>query len=443
MISFATRTRTVQLLGSVWLSALLALGGVAHAKKAGAATLDGTLAGEVLLQLQSTDLLAPLLGKHGLSLVSQFGARPIYRLKVVGTGDVKATIDALVLEPGVLNAEPNFVHHSPEARRISSWAIGTPVAYRTQWAPQALRLPEAHQISTGAGVRVAVLDTGADLQHPALAGRLMPGFDFVDFDADPSEVGSAQTHPSFGHGTHVAGLVALAAPGATIMPLRVLDADGMGNAWVLAEALLYAVDPDRNPATNDGVQVINLSLGSTGRTKILGTVGELATCAIDPVVVLPTDPLADPGYNGDRERCNAYSGAVVVAAVGNDASRQMRQYPAAEGVYGLLAIGASNANHGLADFSNFGSWVDAAAPGEGITSAVPNGRWGTWSGTSMAAPLVAGTAALLRAHQPELAPRDVARRILGFGALLCGAKLSQVDAAAALTQTAAAPLSCP
>ena len=91
MISYATRTRTVQLLGSVWLSALLALGGVAHAKKAGAATLDGTLAGEVLLQLQSTDLLAPLLGKHGLSLVSQFGARPIYRLKVVGTADVKAT----------------------------------------------------------------------------------------------------------------------------------------------------------------------------------------------------------------------------------------------------------------------------------------------------------------------------------------------------------------
>ena len=439
MKSASSRSFTTGSFRTVLAAAVLMLGTVIHAK----ARADAALPGEVLVQLTSTAALGPLLGKYQLSLLSQFGARPIYRLKVVGLVDVNAKIEALDLEPSVLNAEPNFVHQSPEARRVSSWTIGTPTAYTAQWAPGSLRLPEAHKLTTGAGMRVAVLDTGVDSRHPALAGKLLPGFDFVDFDNNPAEVGSRAANLSFGHGTHVAGLVAMVAPSAKIMPLRVLDAEGMGNAWVLAEAMLYAVDPDHNPATNDGAHVINLSLGSTSRTNILDTVVKLATCAIPAVVVLPTDDLADPGYNGDRQRCNGFSGAVVVAAAGNDATDAVRQYPAAEGAYGLMSVGASNAGKQIAGFSNFGSWVDVAAPGDGITSTVPGGGYATWSGTSMAAPLAAGTAALVRALNPDLSPKDVAERLVRVSAGLCGTDLRQVDAAAALLNVVPADPTCP
>ena len=109
---------------------------------------------------------------------------------------MKDTIASLRLETDVLLAEPNFVHSSPEARRNVVWAIGDPQAYTTQWAPAALRLAEAHRLSTGAGVRVAVLDTGVDRTHPALAGKLLPGFDFVDYDNDPSEGAARPTSVS-------------------------------------------------------------------------------------------------------------------------------------------------------------------------------------------------------------------------------------------------------
>ena len=138
--------------------------------------------------------------------------------------------------------------------------------------------PTLSEINRGIGadgqpVKIAVLDTGVDFSHPALAGHLLPGFDFVDFDNDPSEVGNQTTGP-FGHGTHVAGLIALVAPDAKIIPVRVLDQKGIGNTWVLAEALAYAADPDGNPATHDGADVINLSLSTLRRTRLLRDVLE-------------------------------------------------------------------------------------------------------------------------------------------------------------------------
>jgi subtilisin family serine protease len=200
---------------------------------------------------------------------------------------------------------------------------------------------------------------------------------------------------------------------------------------VLAEAMLYAVDPDANPATNDGAQVINMSLGSVSRTHLFDSIAKLVACAIPDAAPAALE-YTDPGYSADRQRCDAFGGAAVIVAAGNDGSEQVKQYPAAEGAYGLLPVTASNAQRNLAAFANFGSWVDVAAPGEGITSSVPGGGFGTWSGTSMAAPLAAGTAALLRAYEPGLSSKDVVRRIARTGSALCGTDLLQVDALAAL-----------
>ena len=204
-----------------------------------------------------------------------------------------------------------------------SWSVGGDAGgYVAQWAPQMIHLSVAHQINQGTGsngqpIKIAVLDTGVDPTHPALAGHLLPGFDFVDNDNDPTEVGTQQTGP-YGHGTHVAGLIALVAPEAKIIPIRVLDPQGIGNVWVLAEALSYAVDPDGNPSTHDGADVINMSLSTLRQTSLLRSV--LSKICDD--VPLPGE---------DDFPAVGNPNLVVIAAAGNGGDTT-RQYPAAEDV---------------------------------------------------------------------------------------------------------------
>ena len=403
---------------------------------------DPYLPGEILVRLHTTAGLGPLLTKYQLALVAQSGARPLFRLQVQDGVSVPDTVTALLTEPEVIAAEANVEPRAPEARRNVVWAIGTEVEYHEQWAPAAIHLAEAQAITQGAGVRVAVLDTGVDLTHPALAGRLLPGHDFVDNDDDPSEEGNTD-NAGYGHGTHVAGLVALTAPDAKIMPLRVLDPDGRGHVWMLSAALLYAMDPDGNPNTDDGAHVVNMSLGTLDRTRIMDTVMTLSACTIPKQTAKPDTDYSDAGYDADKARCAAGHGAVILAAAGNDGSRKVKEYPAAEGVYGLAPVGASAETHRFADFSNTGSWVEVAAPGDKITSSVPGGLYGTWSGTSMASPLAAGVAALVRAKSPKLGPKDVAVRLQDSGARLCGnTNTVQVDALAAVMNKVSPPLSC-
>src|SRR5437870_5949051 len=124
-----------------------------------------------------------------------------------------------------------------------------------QWGLDMIEADAAHQVTTGAGAVVAVVDSGVYAAHPDLAGRLLPGHDFVDNDSTPQD--------DNGHGTHVTGIIAAdagngvgiegVAPGATILPLRALDADGNGTSTDIAHAIDYAVA--------HGAQVINLSLG--------------------------------------------------------------------------------------------------------------------------------------------------------------------------------------
>src|SRR5262249_35382179 len=116
---------------------------------------------------------------------------------------------------------------------------------------------------------------------------------------------------------------------------------------------------------------------------------------------------------------------------GND----VKQYPAAEDVDGLIAVAASTSDDKLATFSSRGSWVQVAAPGQGILSTVPNGLYATWSGTSMAAPMVAGEAALVRARFPYLGNKDIARQVIRMSANISGDVPFRIDAGFALTST--------
>ena len=428
MPAFSSISFFDRLLRAIATGLLLALVPLAHAAD--------TVAGEVLVKLKNAAALPSVLATYPGAVSTQFGSRPIYRLKLTAGSNVDTVVTNLRANSDVLLAEPNTTNQSPEARKNSAWAVGTPSAYVAQWAPTAMRLREAHLFTKGAGVKVAVLDTGIDLTHPAFTGKLLPGYDFVDGDSDPTEVLCTPAPCStqgiaFGHGTHVAGLIALVAPSAKIIPYRVLDANGEGNAWVLAEALQRAI--------TDGADVINMSLGTATRTRILESITKLFQCEV-PDSADPELDFSDSSYAADLTRCATSSGPVIVAAAGNDGSSSVNEYPAREGVKGLISVAASNDSKHLANFSNFASWVQIAAPGEGITSAVPPNTvapqgYAVWSGTSMAAPLVSGAAALLRSVQPSLVPRDVVTRLQSLATPLLtfagqNSNIKQVDAAA-------------
>jgi len=385
---------------------------------------------EVLVKLRTPAALGPIVTQFNVVQTTQFGTRPIYRLKLPLNTNVGNVVNQLTSNSDVLLAEPNYTNQSPEARRNQSWIVGSASNYTAQWAPNAIHLTQAHTFTKGAGVRVAVLDTGVDASHPALAGKLLPGYNFVDDNTNTAEVGTS-ANLGFGHGTHVAGIVALTAPDAKIIPYRVLDENGEGNVWVLAEALLRAIDPDGNPATDDGAHVINMSLGTLNRTKILSTIAKLASCNSSDTSD-PTTDFSHSGYDDDRTRCANGKGVVIVVAAGNDGVNKA-DYPAAEGIVGAISVGASDSTQHLATFSNFGAEVDVTAPGDGITSSIPGGGYAVWSGTSMAAPMVAGAAALLRSREPSLPPKEIARRVIRSGVRLVSSNLAQIDLAAVAT----------
>lgn len=415
-----------------WTSAALLLAAVVNVH----AATDPAVAGEVVVKLRTGASISSVTDSGNYQVAGQFGRRPIYRLVIATSQSVSSAIDELQSNPSVEFAEPNYENETPEARRKRVWAVGgSESSYASQWAASAMNLPAAQaaaisQNPTGAPVRVAVLDTGIDAAHPVFMGKLIAGYDFVNNDADPSEEGSA-LDLGFGHGTHVAGLIALSAPEAKIMPLRVLDASGGGNVWVLSEAIFHALDPDGDPTTDDGAHVINLSLGTNRPTRLLNSVVELATCSDDDDDEAEDD-YSDAGFDNDRARCNLRSGAVVVSAAGNSGSATERHYPAAERAEGAIAVTATKQNGSLASFANRGPWIEVAAPGNQIQSALPGGQWGTWSGTSMAAPLVAGVAALLKQANPDWKPADITQRMTERSAGICGTTIRRVDALAAV-----------
>lgn len=342
--------------------------------------------------------------------IERLGALPMYRFKIADGDTPPAKAFKLNAGPQVIYAEPNYQTQLPEARQRSSWVVGDASAYQEQWAPEQMRLDEAHTISEGAGITVAILDTGVDPEHPLLRDRLLAGYDFVDGDDDPSEEGAYGVDAAYGHGTHVAGLIALTAPQAQILPVRTLDRDGVGTIWGQIQGLRYAVD--------HGASVINLSYSFASPSLALADVLSRITCT-----------------RGAEAICQSATrpGAVVVAAAGNSGT-STPEYPAGSNAPGVLGVGATTAADTIAPFSNYGSWVQVAAPGDGIVSSIPGGGYAAWSGTSMAAPLTAGTIALIRARFPDLRPSEAAVQLKTSGDPLKLTIRRRVDAVRALTR---------
>ncbi|WFE36803.1 type VII secretion-associated serine protease mycosin [Micromonospora sp. WMMD975] len=251
-----------------------------------------------------------------------------------------------------------------------------------QWQLAELRAKTAWKTSTGRGVVVAVIDSGVDASHPDLAGQVLPGLDMV------SPGGTDEPDP-VGHGTTVAGLIAGRAdddrgvvglaPDAKILPIRVLDAENRyDDALIIAKAVRWAVD--------NGARVVNLSLGGGGDSPALAA-------ALD--------------YAFARD-------VVVVACTGNLATSTTTKvwYPAREP--GVLAVtGLDRNSEHLWSGAITGRETILSAPATALYGARSRGGYWRVQGTSFAAPLVAATAALVRARYPRMSAGDVVNRLIG------------------------------
>lgn len=292
---------------------------------------------------------------------------------------------------GFLQAAPNSA---------ASW-------YRTQPSLSLIHLSGALTYSTGMSIVIANIDSQVDYSHPALIGHLTSGYDFVannphgvsalndessasylDDESSASYLDQATTtyltessasyldessasyldsqNPAYGHGTLTAGVLAVVAPNAMIMPLTAFDGNGSSDLFRIAKAIRYAVD--------NGAQVINMSFGNASDSKSLRTAIEYAVS----------------------------HGVTVVSSAGNSHSAAP-QYPAA--YPGVLNTAATNLSDIKAAFSNYGTSVDIDAPGVNIISAFPGNLYGLVNGTSFSAPIIAGTAALVRSLGADASSR--------------------------------------
>jgi len=306
---------------------------------------------------------------------------------------LERAIAELAAEPGIATVEPD--------RRLYPTLTPNDPYFPDQWnmRPAVVNsygsnAAAAWDLSTGSSsVVVAVVDTGVDASHPDLSPtladgspRVLPGTSFLpgtELDALPGT-----TDPS-GHGTHVAGVVAAArngvgtvglAPGAQILPVRVIAPDGTGWSSAVAAAVRWSHD--------QGADVINLSLGSTGPLP------QMLSDAVD---------YATSDTSGGRRP------SVVVAAAGNSGTSGAPVWPAV--LPRVVAVGATDAVDRVTSFSTRGSWIDVAAPGVDVLSTCAGGAWCALSGTSTAAPAVAATAALLRQQDPGRSPAAVQNQL--------------------------------
>lgn len=230
--------------------------------------------------------------------------------------------------------------------------------------------------NTGTDVRVYVVDTGIRTSHVEFSGRVAPGISTVP--------GSLSVEDCHGHGTHVASTSAGStfgvAPGATIVPVRVLDCEG----WGTTSQIVAGLDWIRTNMRSGERAVVNMSLGGASK---------------DSLMIAAVEALID-------------AGAVVVAASGNSGSNACMGSPA--GIPSVITVAASGADDRLAVWSNYGSCVDIVAPGVEIlgASSASQSASTVMSGTSMAAPHVSGVVAVLQSAKPSWTPSQIASSLI-------------------------------
>jgi subtilisin family serine protease len=250
----------------------------------------------------------------------------------------------------------------------------------------------------GKGVLIGDIDTGIDYDNPALGGgfgsgfRVIGGYDFVNNDSDPMD--------DHGHGTHVAGIIGAnsgdtlrgVAPEVKFLAVKVLDAKG--NGWVsdVIAGIEYCLDPDGNPATDDAVDIINISLGAA------------------PVSDNPLDSAVNNATN---------AGVLSVVAAGNSGAFGYGTVSSPGTSETALTVGACDSVNHVASFSSRGPdplhssiKPEVIAPGVNILSTVLHNETASWSGTSMATPHVTGTAALLKQQHPTWTPEELKAAIV-------------------------------
>ncbi len=279
--------------------------------------------------------------------------------------------------------------------------------YKAQPSLLLIRSADALEYTRGRGVVVADLNSQVDVRHPALIGHLTTGYDFVavkpgnygvsstassDYlnqssssfmdqssasfldSADVSILNQSSSsfmdgNPAYSHGTLCAGVIAAVAPDSMIMPLRVFDERGSADLFVIAKAIRYATD--------HGAQVINMSFGTLQNSQ---AIKNAVTYAQNKNVTL-------------------------IASAGNN-NTTAPQYPAAYS--GVITAAATDLQDKKASFSNYGSAIYVDAPGVNIFSTYPGGYYSMVSGTSFSAPIIAGTAALIRSQQASAIGNDIA-----------------------------------
>ncbi|MBI1733222.1 MAG: S8 family serine peptidase [Gammaproteobacteria bacterium] len=293
-----------------------------------------------------------------------------YRIRLPKGVNINAVAKDLSSKKLVEVAEPNYLIG------IQAIAPSDPL-FPFQWGLPPIHAPEAWEIQRGdPEVVVAVLDTGVDASHPDLAQAMAEGWDFVGNDNDPTD--------EHGHGTAVAGIIAAAmdgeegivgvAPGASVMPVRVINEFGEGAYFDVAQGVIFAAD---NKAS-----VINMSIGGYGYSQLLAD-------AVD----------------------YAHSNGLVVVAAGGNEDVTDPIYPAAyPNVIGVAALESSDL---VWPSSNQGSYISVSAPGANILSTGLGSTFESQSGTSMSAAHVSGVAALVRSNNRALSNNQVEEILYG------------------------------
>ncbi|MFH0775601.1 MAG: S8 family serine peptidase [bacterium] len=313
-------------------------------------TFSNFVPGDVLVKFRETGQIKGygILSKVFEGETDELGK--VYKLKTE-IGKELEKISELKKDLNVVYAEPNYIRHI--------YALPNDTYFDNQWGLEMIEAEAGWDIEKGTeAVIIAITDTGIDYNHIDLKDKVIGSQSFVSDEPDPMD--------GNGHGTHVAGIAAAStnngtgtagvAWGCKILAVKVLNSNGYGeDAWCV-QAIKYATDY--------GARVINMSWGSDEPSNIL------------------KDAL-DYAYN---------KGVLLIAAAGNDGTSE-KIYPG--GYENVLSVAATNSNDKKAWFSNYGSWVDIAAPGQDIYSTIPNNKYASFSGTSMATPFVSGLAGLL------------------------------------------------